>query len=88
MCGAALTTASRKRQSVKQEVIKGQRTAGTHGSVDITVDTAWHHGIMGLCGLHGLTAHFIFHQDVITLPTLPSENRTVPQVTWNLNAAQ
>lgn len=37
-CGAALTTASRKRRSVNQEVIKGQRAAGTHGSADITVD--------------------------------------------------
>lgn len=38
MCGAALTTASRKRQSVNREVIKGQGAAGTHGNVDITVD--------------------------------------------------
>lgn len=38
MCGTALTTASRKRQSVNQEVIKGQCAAGTHGSADITVD--------------------------------------------------
>lgn len=38
MCGAALTTASRKRQAVNREVIKGQHAAGTHGSVDITVD--------------------------------------------------
>lgn len=40
MWGAALITASGKRQSVKQEVIKGQRAAGTHGSVDITVDSS------------------------------------------------
>lgn len=40
MCGAALITASGKRQSVNQEVIKGQRAAGTHGSVDIAADSS------------------------------------------------
>lgn len=68
-----------------RKLLKDSALQAHMGARTLLWTTAWHHGIMGLCGLHALTAHFIFHQDVIAHPALPSENTTVPQVTQNLN---
>lgn len=74
-----LPSAPGKRQSLKQEVIKGQRAAGTHmGAWTLLRTAALHHRITGTCASHSLTAHFIFQQNAIAHRALLSENRNVP----------